>query len=58
MTQTFNKCIYHVYSASINQVQNEMENRKDVMDLCQCYTPCDNTKYSIQYSLSQWPPGL
>ncbi len=38
-------------------VQNEMESRSTLMQDCDCYTPCDDVKYSKQYSLSGFPPG-
>ncbi len=38
-------------------VQARMENTKTLMEDCNCYTPCDDVKYKVQYSLSGWPPG-
>ena len=38
-------------------VQQEMEKRTTLMEDCGCFAPCDDVKYSVEYSLSGWPPG-
>ena len=38
-------------------IQTKMEQQEDLMETCDCYTPCNDYKYTIQYSLSGWPPG-
>ena len=38
-------------------VQSKMERQESVMNDCGCYTPCDEVKYTKQYSISGFPPG-
>ena len=38
-------------------IQQNMEKRKSLMDDCRCHAPCEDIKYTVEYSLSSWPPG-
>ena len=38
-------------------VQKQMKRQESLMENCGCFSPCEDIKYQVQYSLSGWPPG-
>ena len=55
-------CLEHIQTVTDRiqcgkDVQSKMERRESVMTDCGCYTPCDEVKYTKQYSISGFPPG-
>ena len=38
-------------------VQKRLEKEEGLMEICKCYAPCEDIKYTVEYSVSKWPPG-